>query len=132
MDTLGDPLRRAHRDRRLVHHQTGTLEAGAQLIGYRQHMGKIGGPVLATGCTDGDENDIGLLDALVDPRGEDQLATGELGLEHRVQAGFINGCLAAGQARQAEGVALDTRHLVAHFRETGRCHQPHITRTDNA
>ncbi|MDT4850993.1 hypothetical protein FQZ97_851610 [compost metagenome] len=132
MDALGDPFRRAHRDRRLVHHQAGALEAGAQFIGYRQHMGKIGGPVFATGGTDCDEHDIGLVDAVFDARAEGQLATGELGLEHGFQARFVDGRLAAGQARQAEGVALDTRHLVAHFRETGRCHQPHITRTDNA
>ncbi|MCY1442038.1 hypothetical protein D9M71_583810 [compost metagenome] len=132
MDALGNPFGRAHRDGRLVHHQAGAPEAGAQFVGYRQHMGKISGPVLAIGGADRDEDDIGLIDTLIDARGEGQLATGELVLEHGLQAGFMDGRLAAGQARQAEGVALDTRHLVAHLGETGSRHQTHITRTDHA
>ncbi|MCY1371734.1 hypothetical protein D9M69_588910 [compost metagenome] len=132
MDTLRDPLRGSHWHCRLVHHQARAPKAGAQLVDHRQHVGQVGRAIFAAGGAHGDEDDVRLDHALFDTCHETQLAAGQVGLEHGLQARLIEGGLAAGQTRQAKGVALHATDLVAHLGKAGCRYQAHIPRTNDA
>ena len=131
LDGLSHRFGGSHGNGGFARHHGGTLQVFADGFGDRPHVLQVHGSVIARGCPDGHEYDVGVDDAPSRVRRKGQSARrgvlghqgGQSGLEDR-QVPFV-------ERRDLLCVDVDADDLVAHLRETGTGHQAHVAGTED-
>ena len=128
-DDLPHAARRAHGDGRLVDHDPIAVHGPADLLGHLQHVGHIGGAVLALGRADGDEEDLARSHRRREVGGEREPLLGHVPGDHLLQPGLVDRDLAAAQGRDLGLIVVHAHHGVAVLGEAGPHHQADVARS---
>src|SRR5690606_32817003 len=122
-EALGEDLpnlaRRANGHRGLVDDHLVAADVLADGIGDLENVFQVRGPVLVGRCADGDEDDIGEIDALGNVGREPQTAGMHVVDHHRFQARLVDRQAAREQSFDLGLVGIDAQDVVADIRQAG-------------
>ena len=123
---------RAHRYRRLVHHDLVVDHQPADIARGGDDVLQVGRAIFVGRCADGDELDTAEGDCLGNVGGEAQAAGGAVARHHALQAGLVNRDAAGVEGGNLGRVDVKAEHVIADLSQTSARDKADITGTDDS